>query len=70
VAIPKTVYDQYAPEKCKALYAKNHYTFAVKCCIGLIWRWRMQRKIIEPMQYVFDSVNKGPAKIREQLGQL
>jgi hypothetical protein len=70
VGIPKTVYDLFAPDRFKKYYAKDHYTFAVKCCIGLIWRWRMRFGIKEPMQYVFDNVNKGPKQIRAQIGQI
>jgi len=70
IAIPKLVYDEFAPERYKQTYAKDHYTFAVKCCMGLIWEWRTEYNISEPMKYAFDNVNKGPSRVREQIGNI
>jgi len=62
LAVPKDVYDKNAPEDLKQYYAKDHYAFAVKCCIGLIWKWRMQYKIATPMQYIFDRIQTGTGR--------
>jgi len=59
VSVPKDIYDKHASDDMKKNYAKDHYAFAVKCCLGLIWRWRMDFNVTAPMQYIFDSVPKG-----------
>lgn len=59
VTVPKDVYDKHASDEMKKNYAKDHYAFAVKCCLGLIWRWRMDFNVTAPMQYIFDNVPKG-----------
>jgi hypothetical protein len=58
VCVP-AIYDKYAPDEMKEHYARDHYAFAVKCCLGLIWKWRLQFDVRASMQYIFDTVTKG-----------
>jgi len=55
VAVPKEAYDRIAPQWYKDRFAKDHYTYAVHCCIGLIAKWRAQYNITSPVHYVFDQ---------------
>lgn len=49
VCVPKDVYDKHASDEMNRNYAKDHYAFAVKCCLGLIWRWRMTFDVTSAM---------------------
>lgn len=55
VAIPKDPFDRAAPQHFLNNYAKDHYTYAVHCCLGLLAAWREQYKITPPIRYVFDQ---------------
>jgi Protein of unknown function (DUF3800) len=64
-ALQKSAYDEEVPEKIKAdrIMGKNHYTFAVRMCMGRLVRWRIQHGYTHPIQFVFDRVSKGKGEI-------
>lgn len=66
-ALQKSGYDEVVPEKIKADRAmgKNHYTFAVRMCLGRVIRWRSEYGRKGPLQFVFDRVSKGRGEIDE-----
>jgi hypothetical protein len=55
IAIPKAAFDSAAPKHFRDHYAKDHYTYAVMCCIGMIADWRAQYGVTPPIQYIFDQ---------------
>jgi hypothetical protein len=66
-ALQKSAYDEVVPEKIKEDRAmgKNHYTFAVRMCIGRVINWRREFAHTGPLQFVFDRVSKGKGEIDE-----
>lgn len=55
IAIPKAAFDAAAPKHFRDHYARDHYTYAVMCCLGMVADWRAKYKIVPPIQYVFDQ---------------
>jgi hypothetical protein len=62
-AVVKKDYDEIVPEWLKARVGKNHYTFCVASCLGLIKLWRGNFNITSPIEYVFDWMGKGKGEI-------
>lgn len=64
-AVVKADYDKVVPPDIRERYAlgDNHYTFAVKICIGHLQRWRREKAHTEPMTFVFDRMSKGKGEI-------
>jgi hypothetical protein len=55
IAIPKKAFDSAAPQHFRDHYTKDHYTYAVMCCIGMIADWRAQYAVTSPIDYIFDQ---------------
>jgi len=64
-ALQKSAYDELVPPKMKADRAMgvNHYTFAVRMCLGRVIRWRLRYGHREQLRYVFDRLSKGKGEI-------
>jgi Protein of unknown function (DUF3800) len=64
-AVQKAAYDEVVPAQFKEDRAMglNHYTFAVRMCMGRIINWRSQYGHRGRLQYVFDRVSKGRGEI-------
>lgn len=64
-AVVKSDYDKVVPPEIRERYAlgDNHYTFAVRTCIGHVLKWRRENGHVEPMSYVFDRMSKGKGEI-------
>lgn len=62
-ALFKSDYDAAIPDDLKARLGSHHYTFAVRQCLSMIHKWRMEYNISEPMQYVFEDGTKGKGEI-------
>lgn len=65
-ALEKSAYDTTVPADLKANrhMGNNHYTFAVRMCMGRVIRWRYKfGRTDVPLQYVFDRVSKGKGEI-------
>jgi hypothetical protein len=66
-AVQKAAYDEVVPAHFKEDRAmgRNHYTFAVRMCMGRIIKWRLQYGHRDRLQYVFDRVSRGRGEIDE-----
>jgi Protein of unknown function (DUF3800) len=62
-AVPKKSWDQYMPDRYKAVVGGRHYTFAVRSVMGIIEQWRKKFAYTQPMQYVFDRMSQGKGEI-------
>jgi hypothetical protein len=64
-AVQKSAYDEVVPAdmKAKRSMGKNHYTFAIRMCMGRIIRWRRDFGRMDGLRYVFDRVSKGKGEI-------
>ena len=70
-AVVKSAYDAIVTSDVRKrfpLFAKNHYTFAVRHCIAHVDSWRAKNGYREPMQYVFDRMSKGSGEINSLMG--
>jgi hypothetical protein len=65
IAVPKKPFDRFVFPEFKELYAKDHYTWAVKSVLGLVENWREKFGITIPMQYVFDRGTLGQQQIND-----
>ncbi len=65
VAVPKNAYDLYAPDRFRREYAKGHYAFAVKCCMGMVGKWHETYAKGQGIKYVFDKMGKGCGEIQD-----
>jgi hypothetical protein len=67
VAVVKSDYDKFVPQDLRDRHSlgKNHYTFAIRTCIGHVLRWRKQNGHTQPMNYVFDRMGKGKGEINK-----
>jgi hypothetical protein len=64
-AIEKAAYDAEVPEELRQDYrlCNNHYTFAVRHCMGKLIRWRQRHNYTDRIQFVFDRMTKGHGEI-------
>lgn len=64
-AVVKNDYDKVVPQEIRKRYAlgDNHYTFAVRTCVGHVLRWRKEHRHRQAMSYVFDRMSKGKGEI-------
>jgi hypothetical protein len=64
-AVCKADYDKIVPQEIRERYSlgSNHYTFAVRTCIGHVHKWRKENGHTHPMTYVFDRMTKGKGEI-------
>ena len=65
IAVPKSPYDLYAPERFRREYADGHYAFAVKTCMGMVNKWHETYAKGRCVQYVFDKMGKGRGEIQD-----
>jgi hypothetical protein len=63
-AVPKAAYDSLPAESRKS-FGMEHYTFAVRICLGQVTTWRTKSYNRLPMQFVFDWENPGSRKRSE-----
>jgi hypothetical protein len=65
VAVVKSDYDKVIPPDIRDRFklGKNHYTFAIRTCLGHVLRWRKEHGYTQPMTYVFDRMGKGKGEI-------
>jgi hypothetical protein len=62
VAVPKSVWDS-TPDKIRAHYGREHYTFAVRMCMNRLLDWRARSLNILPLRYIFDwEMNTSPKR--------
>jgi hypothetical protein len=64
-AVVKSVFDEVITDDIRARFGSNHYTLAIRLCIGLVNRWRDKHGYREPVQYVFDRLSEGKGEIDE-----
>jgi hypothetical protein len=64
-AVEKIALDKEMPQHFTEGYAlgKNHYTFAMRMCLGKVLKWRKRHGHTEPIQYIFDEMSKGKGEI-------
>jgi len=64
-AVNKADYDAEVPEDLRERFklGKNHYTFAVRACMGRILKWRSKYGYKDGIQFVFDQMSKGTGEI-------
>ena len=63
VAVSKSDYDEAITGDIRQEAGEFHYTWAVRCVIGFIERWREQGNVREPTEYIFDRLTEGKAEI-------
>jgi hypothetical protein len=57
--VNKNDYDEVVPAEFRNYAGKYHYTWAIRHVVALLAAWRMSRHISDPLEYVFDWMNKG-----------
>jgi hypothetical protein len=64
-AVEKEALDEEMPRHFAEGYklGKNHYTFAMRMCLGKVLKWRRKYGHTEPIEYVFDEMSKGKGEI-------
>lgn len=64
-AVEKSSYDEVVPSELRDKFklGTNHYTFAIRMCMGKVYKWRQKYGYKEPVQYVFDQMSKGKGEI-------
>jgi len=64
-AVEKIALDEEMPRHFMEGYqlGKNHYTFAMRMCLGKVLKWRRKYGHTEPIQYIFDEMSKGKGEI-------
>jgi len=60
--VVKADYDAAVPKNKRDILGRFHYTYAVRAGIGHIERWRVNEKVHEPIEYIFDRMTKGDAR--------
>jgi hypothetical protein len=58
-AVQKSAYDEIVPDDLRMRFGKNHYTFAIRQCMGVIDKWRQKYGHADRIRYVFDQLPKG-----------
>jgi hypothetical protein len=61
--VVKADYDALVPESKRDIVGRHHYTYALRAAIGFIEQWREKNSIDGAIEYVFDRMAKGRAKI-------
>ena len=64
-AVEKSAYDEVVPDDLRKRLGKNHYTFTIRQCMGVIDKWRQKCGYTDPIQYVFDRLPKGQGRIAD-----
>jgi len=64
-AVVKSAFDEVITWDIGERFGHNHYTLAIRLCIGLVDKWRQKYGYREPIQYVFDRLSKGKGEIDE-----
>lgn len=62
-AVVKSAFDEVITDDIREKFGDNHYTLAVRLCIGLVNQWRNKYGYREPIQYVFDRLSEGKGDI-------
>jgi hypothetical protein len=64
VAVEKSAFDREMPSGFRAKYNfQEHYTFAVRMCLGQLLKWRRKYKYEVPIQFIFDQMSHGKGEI-------
>lgn len=63
-AVNKKDYDEVIPDSAKG-YIGDHYTWAVRHVIGHLAAWRKSRRVVNPLQYLYDWMEKNDPKRKE-----
>jgi hypothetical protein len=61
-AVYKQDYDRFVSGRLREKLGTSHYTFAVQSCLAHIEAWMIDTSVAQPMQYVFDWMEKGNGK--------
>jgi len=64
-AVVKSAFDEVITAEIRERFGSNHYTLAIRLCVGLIEKWRQKYGYREPIQYVFDRQSEGKGDINE-----
>jgi hypothetical protein len=67
-AVYKKTYNEIVPTSFRK-YGGGHYTWAVRHVVSRIEEWRLERKINEPLQYIFDWEKTGSSN-REEIDDI
>ena len=62
-AVVKSAFDEVITDDIREKFGDNHYTLAVRLCIGLVNQWRNKYDYRQPIQYVFDRLSEGKGDI-------
>jgi hypothetical protein len=64
-SVSKVAYEKIVPQDIRDRFAfgKNHYTFVVRDCLSMLYRWRKTFGYEGQIQYVFDDMSKGKDEI-------
>jgi len=65
VAVGRQDYDDLVKGELRKRAGKDHYTYVVRSLIGLLEAWRTQRHIEEPVEFVFDWMEKRDPRRKE-----
>jgi hypothetical protein len=63
-AVIKKDYDEIFPigSEVRTAAGQFHYTYALRGVIGWIEKWRKEKGVQQPIEYIFDFMSKGAAK--------
>jgi hypothetical protein len=62
----KKDFDELVPDQLRSQGFQNHYTYAIRRILGIIHHWRGELNLLdEPIEYVFDYMDKRDPRRRE-----
>jgi hypothetical protein len=67
MSVTRQDYDELVQGDLWLQVGAHHYPYAVRCVIGFIEKWRVERGITEPTEYIFDRMTNGESKKEIQL---
>jgi Protein of unknown function (DUF3800) len=70
--VNKRDYEDAVPSEFRDFFGNHHYTWAVRHLLGFVEGWRLERKIKNPHEYVFDwseRTDRGRKEIESAMDQ-
>jgi hypothetical protein len=63
--VNKRDYDEVVPDEFRRYAGKYHYTWAIRHVMAMLVAWRVSCHVAEPLEYVFDWMEKGEERRNE-----
>lgn len=64
-SVKKDDYENYVPKELREFSGKYHYSWAMRHVTQFAQQWRIDRKVAEPYEWIFDWMTKGSPERQE-----